>query len=245
MEKIIKQAIKLNFDEICMTDHVDYFARKKSHRFDFDHYIAEISRFQKKYGDQIRIRLGMEFGMQVHTIPSYRALLDKYQLDFVILSNHQTDDKEYWNDEFQWGRSHSEYTREYYRELRDVIAEFKDYSVLGHLDVIKRYGRWNPSDDEDCEDIIKEILNIAIQDGKGIELNASSFRYQLPDLTPSRAILEWYYEMGGKILTFGSDGHDVSQVGAHVATVREVAKEIGFREFCTFQNMHPTFHPIG
>ena len=244
MEDVIKQAIKLGFDEICMTDHVDYFEGRRSYLFDFDQYVAEIFRLRKVYGDQIGIRLVMELGVQAHTIARNQALVDKYPLDFALLSVHQVRDQELHTDEFQAGRSHLEYTREYYRELRDIILEFKDYSVLGHLDVIKRYGSWNPSDDADCEDIIREILDIVIQDKRGIELNASSFRYRLPDLTPSRSILEWYHEMGGTILTFGSDGHRVRQVGAHIDAVRQIAREIGFKEFCTFEGMQPIFHPI-
>jgi len=35
----------------------------------------------------------------------------------------------------------------------------------------------------------------------------SSFRYALSDLTPSKDIIKLYKELGGKIITIGSDSH--------------------------------------
>ena len=75
-------------------------------------------------------------------------------------------------------------------------------------------------------------------------MNTSSFRYGLPDLTPSREILELYHQLGGRILTIGSDAHAPDQLGDHIPEVQAVLKDIGFREFCTFEQMQPIFHPL-
>ena len=56
-------------------------------------------------------------------------------------------------------------------------------------------------------DIVAEILEEAIRRDKGIELNTSSVRYGLSDLTPSVEILSLYHDLGGRILTIGSDSH--------------------------------------
>ena len=92
--------------------------------------------------------------------------------------------------------------------------------------------------------LIKKILRRAIGEGKGIEVNTSSFRYGLPDLTPSREILELYHQLGGRILTIGSDAHSPHRLADHIPEVREILREIGFREFCTFERMQPRFHPL-
>lgn len=57
-------------------------------------------------------------------------------------------------------------------------------------------------------EIVERILHQVIADGKGIEVNTSCFAYGLADLTPSRRILELYRQMGGRIVTIGSDAHD-------------------------------------
>lgn len=79
---------------------------------------------------------------------------------------------------------------------------------------------------------------------RGIEVNTSSFRYGLPDLTSSREILALYHQLGGRILTIGSDAHSPEQLGDHIPEVRAVLRDIGFREFCTFERMQPIFHPL-
>ena len=78
-------------------------------------------------------------------------------------------------------------------------------------------------------------------DGKGIELNTSSFRYGLDDLQPSTDVLCLYHDLGGRILTIGSDSHKPEHLGAHIAECRDRLRTIGFTEFCTFKKMEPTF----
>ena len=92
--------------------------------------------------------------------------------------------------------------------------------------------------------MIEKILRRAIQDGKGIEVSTSSFQYGLQDLTPSETILELYHELGGRVLTIGSDAHSPHRLADHIPEVREILREIGFREFCTFERMQPRFHPL-
>ena len=95
-----------------------------------------------------------------------------------------------------------------------MIKNYKDYSVLGHLDLISRYDENGPYPFEKIKPMIQEILEIVIQDGKGIEINTSSHRYGLKDSQPSRDILKLYKELGGKIITIGSDSHKPEHLGA-------------------------------
>ena len=99
------------------------------------------------------------------------------------------------------------YNEEYYKEIYDVQKIFKDYSVLAHLDLIVRYDEQGVYPFELVEDYIAEILKLASKVGKGIEINTSSWRYGLKDTQPSRAILKLYKDLGGKIITVGSDAH--------------------------------------
>ena len=132
-----------------------------------------------------------------------------------------------------------------YQELYEIMKVYKDYSVLGHLDVINRYDLLGCYPFEKTEDIVAEILKLAIKDGKGIEVNTSSFRYGLPDLQPCRKILHLYKDLGGRILTIGSDAHYPNYVGAHIPEVMDILRdEIGFTEICTFDRMVPSFHKL-
>ncbi len=254
----MRDAIGLGLEEICFTDHVDYGIKvdwdsgeeirwRNGEPFanvDYPRYFAKIADLQEKYGDRIGIRRGLELGVQSHTIDAYNRLTEKYPLDFAILSIHQVHDQEFWNGEFQEGRTQAEYNEEYYREMLRVVQSFKHYSVLGHMDLIVRYDKAGVYPFEKVKDLITEILKVVIADGKGIELNTSSVRYGLSDTQPSRDILRLYRELGGQIITLGSDSHRPDHLGAHIASSMELLKELGYEAFCTFENGRPVFHPL-
>ena len=258
LEQVIRDAVAMGMDEICLTDHVDYgikvdwdeggeipyYGSRPRMNVDYPRYMAQLHELQQRYGDRIRIKIGLEFGMQTHTIPRYRALFARYPLDFVILSIHQVDDQEFWTQDFQRGRTQQEYHERYYEELLAVMQEYKDYSVLGHLDSITRYDKQGVYPFRRVRPIIEQILRCAIEDGKGIEVNTSSHRYGLSDTTPSVEILKLYRELGGTILTIGSDSHAPAYLGTHITETRALLRELGFRQFCTFDRMQPVFHPL-
>ena len=267
LEKIIETAINKGIGEICFTDHVDYGIKldkdvfekidenakkdwiKKIGRIDlnvdYPNYFKEIEELREKYKDKITIRQGLEFGMQVHTIKDFQKLFDKYKekFDFVILSCHQVNDKEFWTNEFQKGKSIDEYNAEYYEEIYRVMSRYSDYSILGHLDHIQRYNE-TIYPFEKSREIIVKILKKVIEDNKGIEVNTSSFRYGLKELTPERDILKLYHGLGGKIITIGSDAHKAENVGEHIPYIQEELKKIGFIDICTFDKMKPIFHKL-
>ena len=126
----------------------------------------------------------------------------------------------------------------------NVIKKYKNYSVLGHLDLMTRYDEIGNYPFEKVKPIITKILKIVIQDGKGIEINTSSRRYGLKDSTPSRDILKLYKELGGKIITIGSDSHKIEHLGAYIDEAKELLKELGFESYCTFEKMKPIFHQL-
>ncbi len=261
MEQLVRDAVAAGLAEICITDHVDYGikedwpdlsetyngAEKAGHpvmNVKYPAYHAEIQRLRERYSGHITIREGMEFGMQVHTIPQYEKLFAAYPFDFIIMSCHQVEDKEFWTQDFQRGRTQEEYNRRYYEEILQVIQMYKNYSVLGHLDMISRYDEAGIYPFEKTKDIIAEILRQAIRDGKGIEVNTSSHRYGLSDLTPSRNILKLYKDLGGTILTIGSDTHAPKHLAAYITETMAELRGMGFTSICTFRGMEPQYHRL-
>jgi len=258
MEQVIKDAIAMQMDEICFTDHVDYGIKEdrapnRPIRYrrneplanvDYPAYFSKIRELQSQYQGQIRIKAGLEFGMQVHTIPRYEALFANYPLDFIILSIHQVEDKEFWTQDFQKGKSQKEYNQRYYEEMLNVVNRYQNYSVLGHLDLITRYDENGIYPFREVKSVISEILKTVIQNGKGLEFNTSCHRYGLSDTTPSVDILKLYREMGGEIITIGSDSHKPEHLGAYFDEAKLMLKDLGFRFFCTFDQMRPVYHEL-
>ncbi len=265
MEQVVLDAIRMGMDEICFTDHIDYGVKRDWDdprgilyregavgepenmplaNADCPKVMDEIAQLRKKYGDRITIKAGMEFGMQIHTIPQYERLYQKYPFDFIILSVHEVDDKEFWNQEYQKGKTQEEYVLGYYQNMLKLVQNYKHYSVLGHVDLITRYDRCGMYPFDKIKPIVKEILETVIADGKGIEVNTSYKRYLLPDLTPSRDILLLYKELGGKIVTIGSDSHKKEHLGSYMQEAKEELRKLGFTQYCTYEKMQPIYHKL-
>lgn len=265
MEQVIKDAITKGFDELCFTDHVDYGVKKDWDEpeemiyrkggvgepekmlvanVDYPVYYKKYQEMQKLYGDKISLKFGLEFGMQAHTIGKYEKLFARYPFDFIILSVHEVEDKEFWDYTFQKGRTQQEYNERYYEELLYLVEHYHNYSILGHMDLITRYDDEGVYPFEKLKPILTKILKTVIADGKGIEVNTSSRRYGLKDLTPSRDILKLYKELGGKIITIGSDSHKPEHLGAFVDETKEELKALGFEQICTFDKMKPVYHQL-
>lgn len=258
MEQVVRDAIAMGIDEICFTDHVDYgikedwdCGRPVVYRGDepirnvnYPVYAAKIKELQKIYRSQVVIKMGMEFGIQTHTIPLYEALFYKYPFDFIILSIHQVGDKEFWSQDFQRGKSQKEYNERYYEEMLNVVKAYQNYSVLGHLDLITRYDENGVYPFKNVKPIVSEILKIVIENGKGIEFNTSFHRYGLKDTTPPAEILTLYRKLGGEIITIGSDSHKPEHLGAYEEEAKHLLKDLGFKHFCTYENMQPVYHNL-
>lgn len=244
MESAVKQALEIGLDEICFTEHIDYGVKSWELNCDCEKYLKEFNRCKALYGDQISMKFGMEFGMQVHTIDEFQKTFEQYPFDFIILSCHQVDDMEFWNYQFQKEKSQEEYNQRYYEEILKVVQNYQNYSVLGHLDMIRRYDPAGDYPFEKVKDLVDEILKTVIQNGKGIEVNTSCYRYHLPDLTPSHEILERYHNLGGHILTIGSDAHDGAWIGCKVQETQQELKRIGFSDICTYDRMVEVYHKL-
>ena len=269
MENQIRQAIASDLDEMCFTDHVDYGIKRDwddpegiiirhavEHGREVDlvlanvnypKYFTALNMYQQKYASSISIKKGLEFGIQSITVDAYEKLYASYQddLDFVLFSMHQVNNLEFWTQDFQKGKTQKEYNDEYYKEIYQTMQMFHHYSCLAHLDLLARYDENGIYPFENEKDIIAEILKYAIRDGKGVEINTSSWKYGLKDTQPSRAILKLYKDLGGKIITVGSDAHETRYLASHIKDAYAVLKnEIGINEICTFDHMQPIFHKI-
>ncbi len=261
METQTERAVELGVDSVCFTDHVDYGVRrdwddpaevgerngKPLRNVDYPRYFAKLDELRGRYDGRLAVRSGLEFGVQRHTAAQFDALFERYRerLDFVLLSIHQIDDLEFFPPQFQEGRTQDEYNARYFEELLALTQSFEHYSVLAHLDVMRRYDPQGEYPFEKVRDVVAEILRTVIQRGKGIEINTASWRYSLRDTQPCRAILRLYRDLGGEILTMGSDAHRPERVAGNFDEARSILRdELGFRRFCTFERMEPFFHNL-
>lgn len=243
-EAMAKAARAAGLKEICFTDHLDYDPLGKMGCMAFDQavYNAEYDHLEVP---GLKIRRGMEFGMTADNPEQFEIDLQRRPFDFVLGSIHFVDNldvyfPEYWSDKtvFQAERRFLEATL--------ACVQIHDrFDVLAHLTYIgKTTAHHNPRTVPLAEhrELIDEILRIVAAKGKGLELNTSGMD-RCGGFLPTADYFRRFKELGGEIVTIGSDAHTTDRVGQYSREACEIFKDI-FGYVCTFENRQPVFHKL-
>ncbi|MCD8124705.1 MAG: histidinol-phosphatase HisJ family protein [Lachnospiraceae bacterium] len=245
----IERAIALDMRHLTITDHYDpdFPSEELDFLFDADEYFLRMGALREEVADRLALGLGVELGLQPHLTGELPAFAASHPFDFIIGSTHVSRHLDpYEADLFFRGLSEEEAYRLYFEEELDNLKLFDCYDVAGHLDYVVRYGptrnagyTW-----ERYGDILEEILRTIIDKGKGIECNTAGLNAGLGVPHPMPEVLRRYRELGGEILTLGSDAHTPERLGAHFAQAGELLKSLGFRYYTVFRERKPTFYPL-
>ena len=234
----VKQAIKMQLEEICFTDHRDFDYPIDSFDLDIETYYQTIMALKKEYQDKIKIKWGIEIGLDLNYFQEINDLINQYPFDFVIGSIHVINHTEFYYGDFFKGLSKEQAHRHFFEETLKCVKAFDCFNVLGHLDYIMRYGPYDNKKVEHAkyQDIIDEIFKTLIDKGKGIEVNTSGYAVNGNCGFPNYNQVKRYFDLGGRIITIGTDSHTVDRIGQHVEDVKDNLKKIGFKEISTFTN---------
>ncbi len=250
MEEMILRAIELGFTHLCITEHndFDYPASTDVPEGKFllntDSYLYDYIKYKEKYASQIKLLFGVELGLQPHLLSQNIAYAKNYDFDFIIGSSHVCNGKDPYYPSFYEGRSEEDAYREYFASIIENIKLFSDFDVYGHLDYVVRYG---PNCDRDYsyekyKDLFEQILELLLEKEIGIEINTGGVKKGLRELHPCTAVIKRYRELGGDIITIGSDAHEVAHLGNYFTMAKEVLEECGFKHYTIFEKRTPAFH---
>ena len=240
VEASARAAAEAGLGGICFTDHCDHYVppMKASFEnvvpeyFNVEEQQAEISRVQSLIGDRTKILKGIEIGMYEECHEQIRKVLDENSFDQIIASVHYIEktDPYYggYYDGKDWKQAYGTYLETIYREMKWL----EDFDIMGHYDYIVRYASYPVTSIRyrDFSDIFDEMFRYLIQEGKALEINTKSYeghRGRMVEL--DNDVLLRYREMGGEILSLGSDSHEPSRVGAGFVRHAEFLKAMGFR----------------
>lgn len=253
MAEMALAAAKAGLDGICFTDHADLddingvFNPGAWRR---EEYFAAFDEAKAAAGEKITLRLGLELGEASHYPDIARKVAGEVP-DFIIGSVHNLAGMA----DFYCGRAGGEMPEMYAapdacRALLDkYVTELEDTAALGCFDVIGhigyplRYMRTLYPDMglEPWRDRLAELFRGLAQAGKGIELNCSGLRQSLGETMPSRWILALYKDMGGEIITLGSDAHRTEHVGSGLPVGKNLLEGLGFSHYCVYNKRKVEF----
>lgn len=258
MEHMIEKALELGLKRLCFTDHMDYdypSVNESSFVFDLEEYRNRLLKLKEHYEKHIEIFTGIELGLQPQLAGRLYKLTDSSPFDYIIGSSHVVDHVDPYYPEYWTDKSKEEGIKRYFESILENCRAFMGFHVYGHLDYIVRYvperlydaGQPGGKADYSCSDysdLIDKILKLLICSGKGIEINTAGLKYGLGYPHPKKEILKRYKELGGELITIGSDAHKPEHLCYDFQLLPEYLKHLGFKYYAVFINGSPVYEKL-
>ncbi|MBQ2847566.1 MAG: histidinol-phosphatase HisJ family protein [Clostridia bacterium] len=234
---------------IAFTDHLemDAFYRDNFNRTAIQSFF-EVAKARSAFSGKLLVCVGAELGQAVYDKEISEKLLNTMKYDFVIGSIHNLPNIQdfYYMDFSNESIDYMDLLSQYFDwELK--LAQWDKFDTLAHLTYPLRYivGKYGKNVDmAKFGEIIDEILLTLIKNKKSLELNTAGLRQPIGITSPDESILKRYKELGGKLLTIGSDAHYAEHLGAGIEQGYELALKCGFDKIALYQDRTPTLIPI-
>ena len=200
---------------------------------ELDCYISDIEALKKNTAG-VKVKIGIEIDYIPGTEDKLEDLLKNYSFDYVIGSIHFLGD---------WDFTHPVYADTYkernideiYRKYFDLLGKLcrsNLFDIVGHIDVVKKFG-YRPVNG--LEQHWQEIVQILKETGTCFELNTAGRDAPVGDFYPDRRLLELAFAAGVPV-TLGSDAHSPEQVGRFFPEAIHLLRSAGYRELAVFEN---------
>lgn len=254
--KTVNSAIGKGLAGVCFTDHCDFFVppMKAQHEeyvpevFDVEARNAEIDKVNAKCPQDFHVFKGIEIGVQKSERDKIAAHLEKYSFDEIIASVHYLDDTDpFWGGYYEgktWRYAYGHYLETLYDEMVWLGDRF---DIMGHYDYVTRYAPYPECSIlyKDFPDILDSMLRYLAENGKALEINTKTYQ-DFKGRTPvlDKNILMRYRELGGEIISLGSDSHDADRVGFNFERTAALVRSCGFRYLAHFDKRKPVMLPI-
>lgn len=262
ISRMCDAAIKQGLSVFAITDHceanrwydITHYGKEKS-AYEYDCYmfsdcyeksLEDIIRQKEIYKGKIELLCGVELGQAIQDIELADQIAKDERLDFIIGSIHEPRGNMDFAfiDYSQYSQAELEKLLEqYFSEINELCAWGK-FQILGHLTYTLRYmeGKYNRHVDlRKYDDIIEDSLKKVIANDCAIEINTSGLRQSYGKAFPELYYVKMYKELGGRLLSLGSDAHFPNHVGANIADGAKIAVDAGFDRVCYFRNKRPEF----
>lgn len=243
-EQMVRSAVDAGLREICFTDHIDHERGAAVETMVFDQAVYDAA-YDHLEAPGLKIRKGMEFGLKPDNQAELERDLKRRSFDFVIGSVHFIDELDVYMEPYWEGKTVAEAYREFMEQTLRCVQAHGNFDVLGHLTFICK-ARANPTREllryEDYREITDEILRQLARKGLGLEINTSGVD-RCGGFLPTADFFRRFKELGGEIVTIGSDAHTADRVGQYTKEACGILKEI-FGYVCTFEGRKPIFHKL-
>lgn len=257
--KMIDRAIELGLKAYAVTDHCEvnrwfpkeHYGDTKIYPYfdfgsDYERSVARITQLKEHYLGRIELICGVELGQAHQDTDTAQTVADDERVDLIIGSVHQlrgTEDFAFLDyTQLTAGELYGLIER-YFTEVYE-LCRWGRFDVLGHLTYLLRYinGKYGcGADISRYDDIIAESFRELIAKDKGIEINTSGIRQGAGETFPTLKYVKLFKDLGGELISLGSDAHEAEHIGSGIVQGAEIAHEAGFDRIAYFIKHQPRF----
>ncbi|WDQ33835.1 histidinol-phosphatase HisJ [Paenibacillus marchantiae] len=251
LEAYVQRGVEIGLSQIGLSDHMPLLHVDPAHYYpemampmdELPRYVEECFSLKERYRGQIDVRVGLEGDYIEGWETEIRAIIERYPWDYVIGSVHflgEWDITDFRQTHHWEGKDVLEVYRQYYDAVSKAAATGM-YDIMGHTDVIKRFGFTPaPEQTEERIDLENAALQAIAKSGCAMELNASGLSKPCAEMFPGRRMLTEAIQLGIP-MTLGSDAHDPLKLGDYLPEAEALLRELGCTEVAVFEGRQRSF----
>jgi histidinol-phosphatase (PHP family) len=244
-----RAAVSKGLKEIGMSDHSPMPGGfDKAWRMDESQlagYIKEVEQARDEFASQLTIRVGLEADYHPGSEAYVADMIAAYDWDYVIGSVHYIGD---------WGFDNPDYIKTWddwdiddayvaYFDLVAASAATGLFDIIGHPDLVKKFGHRPSPDSRSVADAEERMLQSVLNSGAALEISSAGLRKPVQEIYPHQRIVARAAELGIGF-AFGSDAHAPNDVGHGMDECINMLEANGIKAIASFQQRQRTMVSI-
>lgn len=238
-------AVNAGFSAMTITDHFDMLdiGGNRVLTYNWGPALAQYQQTLPQFKNRLKLGLGLELG-SIHVSP--RCALSVLNgagdaLDMVIGSIHNYREEngggEYYFGHFNSLKTCHETLEDYFTSMEELVANPDCYDVLGHIIYPLRYMHRDGQNIslKPYRDRLAGILRTVIDTGRSIEVNTCRGK----TVEDWREIIKLYHDLGGTLITTGSDAHRSTDFGKGIRESYRLLQSCGFEHITVYTKRKP------
>ncbi len=246
IDEMAQTALDLGLKSIAFTDHLEIQTMLYNTRapLDSDGIRRDVYEAKDKYKGKLNIIYGVEIGQMMHSLEISDSWLKKYDYEYIIGSVHNVKSPLNFSvPEFFEGVSDSELVKSWEDYIGDLVelVNHGGFHVLAHITYPLRYYKLAGKDgliniEKNGNAYFEPVFKAMIDKDIALEVNTSGLRQKMGCPLPHKALVGFYYDMGGRDVSFGSDAHYACDIGKGIKECYEMCRDIGFEYGVFYEN---------
>lgn len=200
--------------------------------FDEGEYLSDLQKAEET--QQIEILRGLEIGEPHRFLGEASAMFSSGKYDFITGALHWLGSSMILDERPFLEQNPVDLIRQYYEEILEMVLG-GGFDILAHMGIFRRgMARAGLSCQLDetslFPELLREVLTAVIKKGIAIEVNTAGLRRPEGTTYPAGRVLLLYRELGGRMVTIGSDTHRLENAFFGLPAGAKLLSECGFSE---------------